>query len=113
MNKSVILRYDKESFINSCIDGYKVVIKKKGIRLDEVKLIRNTLEAEGYYVEHFKLDGYDTLEVQGGMDVMPCVESMHELVKEVKSEESYLIDIFYNKLKFIDVEISLYLSGLY
>ncbi|WP_297426072.1 hypothetical protein [Clostridium sp.] len=113
MNKNVILKFDEENFRSSCIDGYKAVIKKKDIKLEEIKFIRDTLEEVGYDVEYLKLIYDDVLEIQGVIEDIPPVESIYELVKEVKSEEKNLMNIFYNKLKVFDIEISLYISGLY
>lgn len=113
MENKVILRFnDEEDFKHSCIDGFKIVIKKPQITLKEIKLIRDSLDENGYYVKNFKIDNDDVLEVEGGLHSMPNIESMYDLVDKVKEEEHELKKILYS-LEFLNFKVSLYVSGLY
>lgn len=112
MVNNVILRFDEENFKSSCIDGFKVNIKKSNITLEDIKIIRDRLREHDYCVKSFRLDGDDILEIEGGLISMPSVESMYQLVSGVEEEKYNLTKILYS-LMFLNIEISIFVSGLY
>ena len=112
LRSNIILRYDDGEFVSSCIDEFKIVVRKMNITLEEIKNIKFVLKENGYYVENLNIDGSHILELNGEMADMPCVESMHELVKEVHYKEDFLINLFY-KLGYNYPKMSFYVVGTY
>lgn len=112
MSNCVVLRFDEGNFRASCIDGFKVKIVKPNITTEDIKQLRDNLREDDYYITAFKLEGDDVLEIEGGLECMPHIESMDDLVSEVKSEENVLSNALY-RLQYLNFEISLFVSGLY
>ncbi|MGV8980540.1 hypothetical protein [Clostridium sp.] len=112
MKNSIILRFDGGNFVTTCIDGFKAKIKKENITLKEIKLIKDTMNNNGCYVENFMIIDNDILEIEGYFDVMPNIEDISDLIRETREAENELVGILHS-IHFLDIEIAMYVSGLY